>query len=192
MYFFIFFINKTMKKNNLMIAILAVALVATVGLVNRTMAQELADVNLQVTAGTQTCEFPTLLSLWQTPTTGVAVYLDDDGLRDADITCTDLQGPRTSSFTIGSSDLTGAGLLTIAKTNVTFSGVAAALDPGSCGTAMTVVGSGEIWTAPINFISKSDSSTCDWSYTMGGVTVKVPAWSDVGTYHGIITITQAA
>lgn len=180
-----------MKKNYLVIAVLAMALLGTVGLINKTNAQN-ANITLSVNDGAFNCSlYPTAVAFGTTTGASTDTLLTGDEWTDS-FACTNYLSTRTTPMTVQSTDLTGSAVGLIDAVNITWTPTAAIVQTaGDCSDLS--LGAGGTLDASRELILKAWSKVCDFTWTPADeMTVNVPAYSPVESYQAVMTITDPA
>lgn len=180
-----------MKKNYLVIAVLAMALLGTVGLINKANAQN-ADITLEVQNGTFNCSlYPTAVAFGITTASPTDTLLTGDVWTDS-FACTNYLSVRATPMTVQSTDLTGSDVGLIDASNITWTPTAAIVETaGDCSDLS--LGLGGTLDASRELITKAGTNVCDFTWTPADeMTVNVPAYSPVESYQAVMTITDPA
>lgn len=180
-----------MKKNFAIVAVLAVALIGTLGLINKTNAQT-ADITLEVTEGTFNCSlYPTAVDFGSTTAASTDTLLTGDVWTNS-FACTNYLSTRTTPLVAQSTDLTGASVGLIDASEITWTPTATITQTaGDCSDLS--LGAGGTLDASIELITKSGTNVCDFTWTPADeMTVNVPGYSPVETYQAVMTITDPA
>lgn len=179
-----------MKKHFAIVAVLAVALLGTLGLINKTNAAETADITLQVKNGIFSCSlYPTAVDFGSTVASATDTLLTGD-VRSGSFACTNYLSTRATPLVAQSTDLTGASVGLIDASNITWTPTAAITQTaGDCSDLS--LGAGGTLSGSIELITKAGTNVCDFTRTPADeMTVNVPGYSPVETYQAVMTITD--
>lgn len=179
-----------MKKNFALIAVLAVAFLGTLGLINKASAAP-ADITLAVHDGAFSCSlYPTAVDFGTTTGASTATLLTGD-VWSGSFACTNYLSDRSTDLVAQSTDLTG-----VVATNIipasTVTWTPTALITQTAGDCNDLsLGAGGTLNNSIDLITKSGTLVCDFTRTPADeMTVNVPAYSAVDSYTAVMTITD--
>lgn len=184
-----------MKKNFAIVAVLAVALLGTLGLINKASAAP-ADITLAVHDGAFTCTlYPTAVDFGTTTGSATDTLLNQDNWTNS-FTCTNYKSDRNTQLIAQSTDLTGSTSAAniIPASKITWVPVQANFTQTAGDCSDMAVGSGGTLDTAKDIITNLGTFVCDFTYipvdNAGEMTVNVPAYTPVDTYKAVMTITD--
>ena len=175
-----------MKKNILMVSVIATLLMGVLISIDRTQAQT-AQITLSVTASTMTCwTLPTAVSLGTTPTATTSTNLTTDAWTNQ-FTCTDLKSTWSTQLLAISTNMVGATTWTIWSGNITWVPTGT-ITPTAWDCGGVTLGAGGVLSWNRTIIQKAGVKTCSFTYVPDGMSIVVPAYSPVNAYTATMTI----